>query len=183
MANAAIQRISSDLDTDGAALASFDELGAEFDDRAIDQLLDLLTLTEKEREAAGEARTGMLMFRESAPLDLGRRIIEPIVRRLVDTSVELSLYAVNQYQAGEFFTPHQDYFDGTVFIITVTGVREFRVYCKEPEDDVFTTVARTYVLRAGSIMLLNGYHNLGHAVTCLKGPSVSIVGDVPQPIG
>ena len=128
-------------------------------------------------------RTGVLMFRDEKSLALGRLIASQVIERLFASDREaiqnMGMYAINHYVAGNHFLPHQDYFDGTVVIMTTMGHREFDVYNKESEDDVFETIDTTYDLRAGSVVLLNGYKDLGHGARCIEGPSMSVVCDTP----
>jgi hypothetical protein len=90
------------------------------------------------------------------------------------------MYAVNEYASGEHFVAHQDHFDGTVLIVTTTGTRTVDLYKREPEDDVFKDIEASVTLTAGSVLLLNGFANIGHAATCIDGPSVSVVADAPM---
>lgn len=180
-----LQRVSEQLNEVGHALTSFEQLGIEQYGELATDLNDAVRDTEQQRrlDESEPERTGMLMFREEAPLAAGRRIITPIAEVLFSGNEAalrgLGMYAVNHYRKGDFFNPHQDHFDGTVMITTTMGERNFDIYEKEPEDDVFKTIAHSYKLKAGSIALLNGFHNLGHAAQCTEGPSVSVVADVP----
>jgi len=177
------QRVGQQLDEIGHALTSFEQLGIEqYEALAID-LVTAIRSTDQYREANETGRTGMLMFREDAPLEAGRSLAQPVVETLFAGRAEairaMGMYAVNHYEEGDFFNPHQDHFDGTVMIMTPMGRRKFDVYRKEPEDDVFKEVSHSYDLGPGSIVLLNGYRNLGHAAKCIEGPSISVVADVP----
>ena len=179
-------RIEQQLDEIGHALTSFEALGLPFPEQEADALQDAIRSTEQHASVQGEGRTGMLMHREDAPLEAGRLITGPIVELLFPgrpgIKDELGMYAVNQYETGDFFNPHQDHFDGTVMIATILGTRNFDVYKREPEDDVFHTITASHCLDVGSIVLLNGYKNLGHAAQCIEGPSISVVSDVPYPM-
>jgi len=181
-----IHRVSHQLDKVGHALTSFDALDLDYPEDLAEQLKASFATTDQYTEVQKEGRTGMLMYREKAPLEVGRLIITPIVEVFFadrpDALDNLNMYAINQYEEGDFFNPHQDHFDGTVMIATIAGTRNFDVYNKEPEDDVFRTVNTNYNLDVGSIVLLNGYKNLGHAAQCTEGPSISVVSDVPFPM-
>lgn len=175
--------VERQLREQGTALTSFDALGIEqYDALAID-LVAAVESTDQYHDAQTGSRHGMLMFREEAPLTMGRRLILPVAEALFadnpDVMTALGMYAINHYEEGDFFNPHQDHFDGTVMIMTPMGRRQFDVYKKEAEDDVFLELDRSYILEPGSIILLNGYKNLGHAAKCLTGPSISVVADVP----
>lgn len=182
-----ICRLSEELAGNGHARTSFDALGLAYPEALAAQVLAGFKETEQ-FAAEHDGRTGMLMFRDNeALMELGKQIILPIVDRLFggrkEVLDEVGMYAINQYEAGEFFRPHQDHFDGTVMIATIAGARKFDVYHKEPDDDVFRTVDYSYEhLDVGSIVMLNGYKNLGHAAQCIEGPSVSVVSDVPFPL-
>lgn len=179
-------RIGRQLDEVGHALTSFEALGLPFPGQEAGALQDAIRATEQHALVQAEGRTGMLMHRENAPLEAGRLIAGPIVELLFPGQPgikdALGMYAINEYETGDFFNPHQDHFDGTVMISTILGARNFDVYKKEPEDDVFHTITASHYLDVGSIVLLNGYKNLGHAAQCDKGPSISVVSDVPYPI-
>lgn len=176
-----IDRIRGQLQDVGHVLTSYDALDLPFPEHAAADLQRAFATTDQQ-----DARTGMLMFREDAPLAVGRLMIEPVAQRLFANQLnvldDLSMYAVNQYEAGDFFNPHQDHYDGTVMIATAIGTRNFDVYRPEEEDDTFVTVDTSYRLARGSIMLLNAYKNLGHAAQCVEGPSISVVSDVPYPM-
>lgn len=181
-----IARIGEQLDQVGHVQTSFEALGLEYPDALARELDESFKVTEQYAGVQAEGRTGMLMYRDDAPLQVGRRIVTPVIETLFadrpNVTSELGMYAVNHYNEGDFFNPHQDHFDGTVMIATTAGARNFDVYNKEPEDDVFRSIAASYRLGIGSIVLLNGYKNLGHAAQCLEGPSISVVSDVPYPM-
>ncbi len=178
-----VQRVGQQLDEIGHALTSFEQLGITQYEVLATDLGAAIKDTDQYREASEAGRTGMLMFREDEPLQAGRGLAQPVVETLFAGRAEavqaMGMYAINHYEEGDFFNPHQDHFDGTVMIMTPMGRRRFDVYRKEPEDDVFREVTHSYDLGSGSIMLLNGYRNLGHAATCIEGPSISVVADVP----
>ena len=178
-----VQRISKQVKTLGHALTSFDSLGIPEYLNLSESLVSAVEGTEQFRDIAIMGRTGMLMFREEAPLDAGMRLAQPVAEILFankpNAIMQMGVYAVNQYETGDFFNPHQDHFDGTIMIMTPQGHRQLDIYKKEPEDDVFTEVTHSYDLHAGSILVLNGFHNLGHAAKCIAGPSISVVADIP----
>lgn len=177
-ASAAI--VGTRLDVNGHALTTFGEQDVlDFRARADDLIA---AVNSNERLAGAEVRTGMVMLQNPEISKLASAVVQPFVDKVFadqpDASTGWNLYGVNHYAANEDFKPHQDYFDGTVMIITVCGERRFDVYEKEPEDDSFKTVDTTYELGAGSVVLLNGHRDLGHAARCVVGPSISIVADV-----
>ena len=182
MSTEEVTRLRARLERYGHALSSFDALGlASYQDLA-DGVHEAVARTEQYRAADGEVRGGMLMFRDEQSLATGQRFVAPVFAALFATSPDardgFGAYCINHYDAGHVFKAHQDYVDGTVLIITTCGERRFDVYEKD-EDDVFVNVQESYTLQAGSVMLLNGFKNLGHAAECIAGPSLSVVADVP----
>lgn len=179
-----VERVGKQLNGDGHVLTSFEALGIDqYEHLAVD-LVSAVENTDQYRQAVKNGRSGMLMFREDEPLQAGRLLAEPVFEILFadrpDAITAMGMYAINHYQVGDFFNPHQDHFDGTVMIMTPLGRRQLDIYRPEPEDDVFTEITDSYDLTKGSIMLLNGYKNLGHAAKCVEGPSLSVVADVPM---
>lgn len=181
-----VRRVGEALDTLGHALTGFNELGIEGHEALATDLVEAIEATDQYKKVSETGRTGMLMFREEEPLNAGKRLVEPVFSALFHDRPEavqsMGMYAINHYETGDFFNPHQDHFDGTVMIMTPMGRRNLDVYKVEDEDDVFTDVTHNYTLVPGSVMLLNGYRNLGHAAQCLEGPSISVVADVPMAV-
>jgi hypothetical protein len=175
-------RIVGGLRSYGHALTSASLLGLDPDTWSANAtVLDKRLQATDQMRTAGPDRAGMLMFRDEASLEAGRVLVRPIFEAVFCSSSggdEFGMYCVNHYEAGHAFRPHQDYFDGTVVIATISGTREFDIYRAEDEDDVFVEVEATCTLEPGSIMLLDGYSNRGHAARCLHGPSVSVVADI-----
>lgn len=175
-------RIVDGLRNHGYALTSASLLGFDPDAWSANAtVLDERLQAADQMRTAGSDRAGMLMFRDEASLEAGRMVVRPVFDALfylASGGDEFGMYCVNHYEAGHIFRPHQDYFDGTVVIATVSGTREFDIYRAEDEDDVFIEVEATCTLEPGSIMLLDGYSNRGHAARCLHGPSVSVVADI-----
>ena len=182
---AEVARIARSLSDDGHALTSFEAMGLPAWDSLGADVAATVERTDQFREVEKDGRGGMLMFRDAASLDAGRLLVAPIFEALFAGDVaardSFGMYCVNHYELGHLFKARQDYFDGTVVIVTTSGERRFSVYEKD-EDDVFVDVAASYVLRAGSILLLNGFRNLGHAAECTQGPSVSVVADVASAV-
>lgn len=183
MTLAEVTRVAQALSEEGCALTSYSALGLSLPADAARSMDEALAATEQYDDVQQSGRTGMLMYRETAPLQLARQLVEPAVRVLFqgqpDAVRQLGTYAVNHYETGDFFNPHQDHFDGTVVIATLDGIRDFDLYAPHPQDDVFVEVQRTHRLTAGTLIVLNGFRNLGHAARCVQGPSVSAVVDVP----
>jgi len=175
-------RIVDGLRNHGHALTSASLLGLDPDAWSANAtVLDERLRATDQMRMVGSHRAGMLMFRDEASLEAGRALVRPIFDALFCSASggdEFGMYCVNHYEAGHTFRPHQDYFDGTVVIATVSGTRRFDIYRDEEEDDVFVEVEATCTLEPGSIMLLDGYRNRGHAAHCLHGPSVSVVADI-----
>jgi hypothetical protein len=178
-----VKRLGQELEDVGHALTTFSELGIEdFEAMAIDLRQVVESSAQYKSENTSE-RPGTLMFRDEKSLDRGRRIAGRVIETLFAADEQavknMSMYAINHYVAGNCFPPHQDYFDGTVVIMTTMGRRSFAVFKKEIEDDVFNEVDKTYDLTAGSIVLLDGFRDLGHTARCIEGPSMSVVCDTP----
>jgi len=178
-------RIVRSMRDHGHALTSATALGLDPDawSASVAELDQRLRASEQMR-TADDGRVGMLMFRDESSLEVGREIVRPVFEALFPPAngegddAAFGMYCINHYATGDTFRPHQDYFDGTVVITTISGTREFDVYRVEDEDDVFEHVETTYTLEPDSIMLLDGYSNRGHAARCLDGPSVSVVADI-----
>jgi len=179
-----VQRIAGELAGIGHTLSSFDQLGiADFEALAVD-LRSVVAQNEQFSPEQAALRTGMVMCKDPLSKEAGRRMVRPVLAALfADKPAALEgwdMYTVNHYQTGDFYPSHQDYVNGTVVVITAEGERLIEVYDKELEDDVFRTVNTTYELRPGSILVLNGFMDIGHTATCTLGPSISVVGDVPE---
>ncbi len=181
-----VKRIGLALEGVGHVASSFEQLEvASFDSLASD--LERVVVENAQLQPDRRvSRVGMVMCKDEITKYAGARLVKPIVEILfVGNEQALTNwvpYTVNHYEEGHFFSPHQDYLDGTVIIATVSGARELDIYHKESEDDVFREVAYTYTLNRGSVLLLNGYRDLGHAARCVQGPSISVVGDVSESI-
>lgn len=182
-----VHRLGIELANSGHALTSYEKLGISDFERLA---LDLRNTVETSPQLSGEQadrRNGMVMCKDKITKLAGSAIMKPVVEVLFgdnESALEAwDMYTVNHYEVGDSFKPHQDYFDkGTVVIITTLGKRKLDVYKKEAEDDVFITIDTSYQLGAGAILLLDGYSDLGHAATCIEGPSISVVGDIPHSI-
>jgi hypothetical protein len=176
--------VRASLTRSGVAVTSFFAMGLEPPDEAAKRLLDSLQVAHTEHLANNGRRYGMVMAREADTLPMTGPVVRPVLAYLFRdsmTSPASEVYCVNHYEEGETFAPHQDYCDGTVVIITVAGERVFSVF-ETPEDDVFEGISCSFVLPAWSVCVLDGYRNLGHAARCVRGPSVSVVADVPARI-
>ncbi|MBP7806922.1 hypothetical protein KA047_00305 [Candidatus Saccharibacteria bacterium] len=186
MTNQEVIRLANELDSVGHALTSFEQLGIDNFGALAADVQAVVSQNDQLQPDRAQHRIGMVMCKDEASKQAGARLVKPVVEVLFEGN-EQTLpnwvpYTVNHYEEGHFFSPHQDYLDGTVMIVTVTGVREIDIYSKELEDDVFREVEATHTLNTGSIMLLNGYVDLGHAARCIVGPSISVVGDVSERI-
>ncbi len=186
MTNQEVQRLGSELQEEGHALTSFQQLGISDFETLASQVCRAVEKNDQLKAERRAQRLGMVMCKDTTSKQAGARMIVPVVEALFeidDSGPDAWVpYTVNHYETGEFFSPHQDYLDGTVIIVGVLGVRGLDVYRKEEEDDIFIEVEHRYILKPGSILLLNGYKDLGHAAQCVKGPSISVVGDVPVSI-
>lgn len=183
MTRQGVGELSEALEDRGHVLTSFERLGlaSHFGPAVLDLMRTVNANPQLQAEREG-TRAGMAMCKDRASKEAGVRLVRPVVELLFAGNEEAVAswdpYTVNHYRTGDHFSPHQDYLDGTVLIVTAAGVRELDVYKKEQEDDSFLTVDTTHTLDVGSILLLDGYRDLGHAARCIQGPSVSVVGDV-----
>jgi len=179
-----LHRVSTELDTNGYSLTSFDQLGLKFDP---DLAAELCATVEKfgSGQAALELtkhieKKDMTIVQDEQALALGRLMVKPAVDALfAETPRALNnwaLYGVNRYETGGAFGAHQDSTGATVLIVTASGVRNFDVYKKGQDGEV----ERSFLLKAGSVMILDGQMDPSHAVSCIEGPSVSAVLDVPD---
>lgn len=179
-----IARIHSELETRGHALTSFAALAIPQYDETTVELRQDIEATDWFRAALEDSSTSVLMFRGEDSLSIAKRLISPVVAALFASNDAVDGFVVttiNRYEVGAQLKPHHDYLDGTLLITTTTGKRHFHVY-EKGEDDVFETIEATYTLTPGSIMLLDGYRDLGHSAECVDGPSISVVVNVPLPI-
>jgi hypothetical protein len=124
----------------------------------------------------------MIMCKDEECKEPAKLLLKPVVEVVFSGNAHalenLDTYTVNHYETGNTVTPHQDYVDGTVMIVTAFGTRELDIYRKE--EDVFLSVDTTYTLEPGSVLCLNGYIDFGHTARCIVGPSISFVGNVPD---
>ena len=86
---------------------------------------------------------------------------------------------MNRYEAGGELGAHQDSVEKTVLVVTASGARNFDVYKRGETEGSFSTVEQSFLLGVGSVMILDGQADPGHAIQCVEGPSVSAVLDVP----
>ncbi len=173
-------RLSEQLAINGHVVTSAEKLEiAEFEAIAT----DLIAMVNANDQLTDGTNAGMIMCKDSTTKAAGSRLVRPILEALFPDNPsavdDWDMYTVNRYETGAVFKPHQDYLEkGTVMIIGACGTRLIDIYNKEPEDDVFKTIDVTYTLSAGSILLLDAVSDLGHGITCVEGPSISVVGDL-----
>jgi len=185
MSNPEVQRIANELEHVGHALTTFELLGIRDFEIVAADLVEVIALNEQFTPEQAAERTGMVMCKDVRSKASGAKLVLPVLSTLFADRPHLldgwDMYTVNHYETGDYFKPHQDYVDGTVVIATAVGRRALDVFVKE-DDDVFNTVSATYDLVPGSVVILNGFMDLGHAARCVEGPSISVVGDVPERI-
>ena len=183
MAYQELERLGNELSENGHAKTSFDLLEIVDFRRLANNLSDVVSRNSQLQPERIVSRIGMIMCKDPESKAAGSRVMQPVVEALFPGSLasmtKWDMYTVNQYEVGHFFSPHQDYLDGTVIIVTTTGVRRIDIYKKE-EDDVFNEVTASHEVHEGEILLLNGYRDLGHSAQCIVGPSISVVGDVSR---
>lgn len=182
-----LHRIASELGTIGYSVTSFDRLAVPFDeDLAADlseatmlkgsgvRALELTKHVEKQR---------MTIVQDEHCLALGRRFVNPVVDALFAESkrarASWTIYGVNRYETGGSFGWHKDSVGATVLIVTASGLRDLSVF-KDGGREGIEGHEQTFELGAGSVMVMDGQLDPGHAVSCRVGPSVSAVLDVPD---
>lgn len=181
-----VQRIGRDLEEAGHTLTTYDRLGITGYESLATDLRSVVEANEQFEAENAAKRIGMIMCKDKSTKAVGALLVKPVMDVLFrgneQATTNWNMYTVNHFHEGHTFKPHQDYVDGTVMIITTLGLRQIDIYNKEPEDDVFLTVNHSYLLDAGSILVLNGYKDMGHAAKCIDGPSISIVADVLESV-
>lgn len=109
---------------------------------------------------------------------LAKKMVTPLVEHLFDGDKYAEarnswfLFGVNYYETGDLFPRHRDLNNPdimTIAIVSLCGVRSLRVGNNQPIEMV-----------PGSVVLLDGANNPIHLATCVEGPSVSVVADVPE---
>lgn len=189
MIKAEQQRVTNELATAGYSLTSYAELGLTFDAELAAELCDVAaqgTFSPSAAELTAHIeKNNMTIVQEERALALGRQVVTPLVDGLFAGSPRAlenwNLYGINHYnEAGAGLGAHQDSVGSTVLIASISGLRKFCVYRKEPEYETFREIESTFTLSPGSVVILDGYADPGHFVECLEGPSVSAVFDVPD---
>lgn len=168
-------------------MTSFDGLGLRFDQDLARELSSVAvggTFSPSAAELTERIeKKDMTMVQEPRALELGRRLVRPIVDTLFvdhpEAARDWELYAMNCYETGGTLGAHQDSVDKTVLIVTASGVRNIDVYPRDQKEGAFGEPENSFRLDVGSIMVLDGEADAGHAIQCVEGPSVSAVLDVP----
>jgi hypothetical protein len=168
--------LSTVLEYNGYVLTSYTELGLFLDAALADELCTATATAEFGPDAAELTKhidkQAMRMVQDERALLLGTRLVAPVVDSVFHASPRARsnwrLYALNRYETGGSLGEHRDSVGSTVFVVTFSGVREFRVQ------------GSTLVLEPGTVVILDGQHDLPHSVVCVKGPSVSAIFDVPD---
>lgn len=182
-----LQRITFELDTSGYSLTSYDQLGLEFDTDLAVRLCDVAAEGDFSSTAADLTKhigkKLMTMVQDERALSFGRELVSPVVDTLFAGSPrarrDWQVYAMNHYETGGELGVHRDSVGSTVVVVTASGVRNFDVYKQESEGSP-NEIEHSFLLRAGSVMIIDGQIDPSHSVSCIEGPSVSAVLDVPD---
>lgn len=184
-----ISRITHDLDTNGYALTSYDQLGLPFDPSLVGRLCAAAAEGTFSQAAADLTKhiekSNMAMVQDERALVLGRELVRPVVETLFTESDKArqnwNLYAMNRYdKPGASLGSHQDSVGSTVLVVTASGVRDFNIHERPEYEGQQTPIKETYRVEPGSIMILDAQADPAHSVGCVEGPSVSAVLDVPD---
>ncbi len=181
-------RITNELSTTGYVLTTYEDLGLEFNRGFATQLADIVE-TGTFSTAAAELtkhieKQKMMMVQDEKALALGRLMVRPVVEALFENSPRAlsrwELYAMNRYEVGGSLGGHQDSVGSTVLVATMSGKRLFNIYETPEQNHEAAKIIDSYILSPGSVMILDGRADPCHAVSCIDGPSVSAVFDVPD---
>lgn len=184
-----LSRITQELGDRGYTLTSYERLGLPFDPKLVGELCTAAAAGTFSPSAADLTKhiekSGMVMVQDETALDLGRRLVRPVVEAIFHESPHAlsnwSLYAMNRYDApAASLGSHQDSVGSTVLVVTASGVRDFNIHERPEFVGQETPIKETIRVEPGSIMILDAQADPAHSVTCVEGPSVSAVLDVPD---
>lgn len=184
-----LTRITQELDGKGYTLTSYERLGLPFDSKLVGELCTAAAMGTFSPAAADLTKhiekSNMAMVQDEAALELGRRLVRPVVETIFHGNTHAldkwSLYAMNRYDApAASLGSHQDSVGSTVLVVTASGVRDFNIHERPEFVGQETPIKETIRVEPGSIMILDAQADPAHSVTCVEGPSVSAVLDVPD---
>lgn len=184
-----LTRITRELDTNGYSLTSYEQLGLPFDPKLVGELCAAAAAGTFSPAAADLTKhiekSDMAMVQDEAALELGRRLVRPVVEAIFHESPQAlskwSLYAMNRYDSpAASLGSHQDSVGSTVLVVTASGARDFNIHERPESVGQQTPIKETIRVEPGSIMILDAQADPAHSVTCVEGPSVSAVLDVPD---
>lgn len=184
-----LTRITQELDDKGYTLTSYEKLGLPFDPKLVGELCTAAAAGTFSPAAADLTKhiekSNMAMVQDEAALELGRRLVRPVVEAIFHESPQAldgwSLYAMNRYDApAASLGSHQDSVGATVLVVTASGTRDFNIHERPESVGQQTPIKETIRVEPGSIMILDAQADPAHSVTCVEGPSVSAVLDVPD---
>ncbi len=169
--------IGEQLRTQKFAVVSWHELGLDINSEICTEVIQRAPLSLITPGLNGDDD----MYRSSRAMDercLGaaRSLATPVVERLFAHRQEAleswSVFGVNYYNQGDYLPFHRD-FDkpeiATTAILSLSGVRTLTI-----ED------CRPLQLCPGVIALVDGMSNPLHTASCVEGPSVSVVLEIPS---
>lgn len=193
MSQTELQRIGSQLETNGHALTSFQALGVPFDREEVDKVNTLIDQSEGSEQALAVIehidRQGLTVVQDERCLQAARRILRPAIEILftgsqdVNTDEDWSLFGINRYLAGGNFGAHVDKVGKSVVVATFKGERVFDI-CEKFEDESasdgysFGRVTDSFHVGVGSLIILDRDTDPGHAVSSVISDSIVAVTDV-----
>lgn len=186
---AELSRITDELTDKGYVLTSFGRLSVPFDPSLVGELCAAAAEGTFSKSAADLTKhiekSNMTIVQDERALELGRTLVRPVVAAVFGENPAAmqnwSLYAMNHYQRpGATLGAHQDTVGSTVMVVSVSGARDFTIYEQSTYPSQQTAEKETFRVEPGSIVILDAYADPLHSVTCVEGPSVSAVLDVPD---
>lgn len=188
---AELTRIAHDLEQVGYAVTSYEALGVDFDAVAA-RSLDQAVVSAQESAEALEVvkhitKQAMTIVQDPRCMELGRGLIQPAIGALLVDRPEQeqetlwTLFGLNRYEQGGQFGPHRDDVSASVLVVTVSGSRNFDLYktTATSRQDELTDVEASFSLGPGSILILDGEKDPGHAISDTPEASVVAVADIP----
>jgi hypothetical protein len=184
-----VTRIIRELDTEGYTQVSYEDLGLLLDPKLVGELCTAAAAGTFSPSAADLTKdvetTNMIIAQDEVALELGRRLVRPVVETIFRESPQAlsnwSIYGVNRYDApAATLGCHQDSAGATVLVVSASGVRNFNIHERPEFKGQQTPIKQTIHVEPGTIMILDAQADPAHSATCVEGPSVSVVVDVPD---
>lgn len=187
--SAEVDRITEELDANGYAFTSYDELDLPFDRDLVGRLC-LASANGAFSPQAAELtkhinKAHMTIIQEDWALTMGREIVRPVVDSLfVDSPrarANWNLYAVNHYSRPDAtLGTHQDSVGATVLVVSMSGARDFHFYDRPEHEGQELTLRESRLVTPGEVVVIDAQADPFHSVVCVEAPSVSAVLDIPD---